>query len=62
MTTTTITISNIAGGSAKQFRWNGRLSDAAIRYARRLEGVCGGPQFSSPEAAADYDALRGDAE
>jgi hypothetical protein len=55
--TKTVTISNAAGGDARNFRVgpDGQLSDAGLRHARR-QGF-GGPRFEGPgaeEAARTY--------
>lgn len=55
---TKFTISNVAGGDARTFRWNGQLSDRAIRHARSIG--FGGPLFSGDaraEAAEAYERI-----
>lgn len=56
MTKNTFTISNIAGGDLKRFRLgsDGRISDSAIRHARRIG--FGGPKFEGPAAEAAEQA------
>jgi hypothetical protein len=57
----TYTISNIAGGAVRRFRWRGELSDVAIRHARRIG--FGGPAFggdAAHEAAEAWEIYESD--
>ncbi len=59
----TVTISNIAGGDAKTFPWDGeQLSDRAIRHADRCSEAFGGVNFSDPAAADAYERVCEDRE
>lgn len=56
-TASTLTISNLAGGDCKTFRWTGDLSSAAIRHADKVSKIFGGPVFSVREAHDQYEQI-----